>query len=87
MTVIRFARCPQCGARLLRGRRLGDLCSPCERVGPDPRDQLPADFFGQEPMVAMLSGYDFGAFFIKVRRLTHGTGGSSSPGRAGWWVG
>lgn len=71
MRAIRLARCPHCGARLRSGRRLGDLCGPCERVGPEPRDRLPADFFDQEPIVAMLVGYDFGTFFATVRELTH----------------
>jgi len=42
-------------------------------VGPDPRSRLPADFFDQEPIVAMLAGYEFGPFFLTVRGLAHWT--------------
>jgi len=42
-------------------------------VGPDPRSRLPADFFDQEPIVAMLAGYEFGPFFLIVRGLAHWT--------------
>jgi len=62
-------RCPQCGA-LLRLRRLPGLCDPCARVGSDPRGHLPADFYDQPPIIAMLGAYDFGSFFLTVRRLT-----------------
>lgn len=62
-------RCPQCGTGLRRGRRPG-LCLRCEQVGPDPREQLPADFYDRAPVAAMLRAYDFGVFFRTVRELT-----------------
>ncbi|MGH3930970.1 MAG: hypothetical protein ACRDTF_13450, partial [Pseudonocardiaceae bacterium] len=73
MSFIGWARCPRCGARLRRERQPGDLCGPCERVGPDPRRGLPADFYDQEPIVAMLAAYDFGSFFLTVRGLAQWT--------------
>jgi transcriptional regulator with XRE-family HTH domain len=70
MSSIRRARCPQCGARLRRGRRHGELCGPCEQVGPNPRSALPTDFYDREPIPALLTRYDFGPFFVTVRELT-----------------
>ncbi len=67
--IIGRARCPQCGALLRRSRRSGELCGPCERVGPEPRSRLPADFYDRAPIVAMLATYDFRSFFLTVRRL------------------
>lgn len=69
MTTTGRARCTQCGALLRRNRFVGAKCDPCERVNDDPRGRLPADFYDQAPIVALLRAYDFGPFFRIVRRL------------------
>lgn len=82
MTTTGRARCPQCGALLRRNRLGGATCDPCERVGADPRGKLPAGFYDQAPIVALLRAYDFGPFFRIVRRLMVATG--SLAMQAGW---
>lgn len=63
--------CARCGARLRRVRARGQACcDPCRRAGPDPHRELPAGFYRQDPIVAALAGYDFGAVFRAVRRHT-----------------
>ncbi|MGH3848120.1 MAG: hypothetical protein ACRDRT_00140 [Pseudonocardiaceae bacterium] len=37
--------CPDCGARLRRGREAGEYCDPCQRTGP--RLVLPPGFYDQ----------------------------------------
>ncbi|MGH4007430.1 MAG: helix-turn-helix domain-containing protein [Pseudonocardiaceae bacterium] len=62
--------CTRCGARLRRARpRAAQLCDPCRRVGPDPRHELPAGFYFQDPIVAALAAYDFGFLFRRVRAV------------------
>lgn len=70
MATLGRVRCPQCGALLRRDRPAGARCDPCERVGSEPHGTLPADFYDQGPIVAMLAAYDFGPFLRQVRRLT-----------------
>lgn len=70
ITTIGRVRCPLCGARLREGRQIGEFCDPCERLGPDPRRALPADFYRHAPIVGMLATYDFGSFFAAVREVT-----------------
>ncbi|MBW0011496.1 MAG: hypothetical protein JO063_15525, partial [Pseudonocardiales bacterium] len=62
--------CPECGARLRRGRPAGALCDPCGRRALDPRRALPPEFYDGEQVRVELGGYDFGAFFLRVRALT-----------------
>jgi hypothetical protein len=63
--------CARCGAWLRRARpRAAELCDPCRRVGPDPRRELPAGFYFQDPIVAALADYDFGFVFRRVRSIT-----------------
>jgi DNA-binding XRE family transcriptional regulator len=64
--------CARCGAQL---RRRGDLrgetwCDPCRRTGPDPRRELPAGFYLQDPIATALIGYDFSTLFRRVRTHT-----------------
>ncbi|MGH3778052.1 MAG: helix-turn-helix domain-containing protein [Pseudonocardiaceae bacterium] len=71
MTVTGRGCCARCGARLRRARpRAAQLCDPCRRVGPDPRRELPAGFYFQDPIVAALAAYDFGLVFRRVRAIT-----------------
>ncbi len=64
--------CARCGTQLRRGRGLrGQVwCDPCRRAGPDPRRELPAGFYLQDPITAALIGYDFGTVFRRVRART-----------------
>ncbi len=71
MAVINRGCCARCGAWLRRARpRAAELCDPCRRLGPDPRRELPSGFYFQDPMVAALAAYDFGAVFRRVRAVT-----------------
>lgn len=45
-------------------------CDPCHRAGPDPRRELPAGFYLQDPILAALADYDFGTVFRTVRAHT-----------------
>ncbi len=71
MTTTGRGCCARCGAWLRRARpRAAELCDPCRRVGPDPRRELPAGFYFQDPIVAALAAYDFGLVFRRVRAIT-----------------
>ncbi|MDQ2792143.1 MAG: helix-turn-helix domain-containing protein [Actinomycetota bacterium] len=64
--------CARCGAALRRrgGPRSQAWCDPCRRAGPDPRRELPAGFYFQEPIASALMVYDFGTVFRQVRAIT-----------------
>jgi transcriptional regulator with XRE-family HTH domain len=71
VTSTRRGCCARCGAWLRRARpRAAELCDPCRRRGPDPRDALPEGFYFQDLMVAALAAYDFGVVFRRVRAVT-----------------
>ncbi|MGH3854571.1 MAG: helix-turn-helix domain-containing protein [Pseudonocardiaceae bacterium] len=61
-------RCPDCGARLRRGREAGTRCDPCQRAGT--RLMLPESFYDQPGLEAALAGGDFGPVFLAVRAHT-----------------
>ncbi|MGH3793643.1 MAG: helix-turn-helix transcriptional regulator [Pseudonocardiaceae bacterium] len=63
-------RCSRCNAQLRRDRPPGALCGPCERAGPDPRHDLPPDFYTRPLILAALTDYDFGALFLAIRAET-----------------
>ncbi|MGH3829351.1 MAG: helix-turn-helix domain-containing protein, partial [Pseudonocardiaceae bacterium] len=60
--------CPDCGARLRRGREAGQRCDPCQRTGP--RIVLPKGFYDQPRLEAALADFDFGTVFRHVRAAT-----------------
>lgn len=60
--------CPDCGARLRRGREAGTRCDPCQRTGP--RLVLPPGFYDQPPLPAALEVLDFGRVFLAIRAHT-----------------
>ncbi|MGH4008637.1 MAG: helix-turn-helix domain-containing protein [Pseudonocardiaceae bacterium] len=71
MTTTGQGCCARCGAWLCRARpRAAQLCDPCRRVGSDPRRELPAGFYFQDPIVTALAAYDFGLVFRRVRMVT-----------------
>ncbi len=71
MTNTRRDRCTRCDAELrCDRRRSAALCDPCRRAGPDPRRDLPAGFYFQDPILAALADYDFGVVFRRVRAAT-----------------
>ncbi|MGH3912380.1 MAG: helix-turn-helix domain-containing protein [Pseudonocardiaceae bacterium] len=70
MTTTGRVSCPECGAGLRRGRRLGTRCDSCRSIGPDPRRALPPGFYLREPIVAALADYDFGTLFRAIRAHT-----------------
>ncbi|MGH3717979.1 MAG: helix-turn-helix domain-containing protein [Pseudonocardiaceae bacterium] len=57
--------CPDCGARLRRGREAGELCDPCRRTGT--RLVLPPGFYDQVPLLAALEDLEFGRVFLAIR--------------------
>ncbi|MGH3752753.1 MAG: helix-turn-helix domain-containing protein [Pseudonocardiaceae bacterium] len=61
--------CPDCGARLRRGRDAGERCDPCQRTGP--RLILPPGFYDQAVLLTALEGLDFGPVFLAIRAHTH----------------
>ncbi|MGH3833958.1 MAG: helix-turn-helix domain-containing protein, partial [Pseudonocardiaceae bacterium] len=61
--------CPECGARLRRGREAGTRCDPCQRAGP--RLVLPPGFYDQPPLLGALEVLDFGRVFLAIRAHTH----------------
>ncbi|MGH3770376.1 MAG: hypothetical protein ACRDRW_03085, partial [Pseudonocardiaceae bacterium] len=60
--------CPDCGARLRRGREAGELCDPCQRTGT--RLVLPPGFYEQPRLLAALEVLDFGRVFLAIRAHT-----------------
>ncbi|HET9253828.1 MAG TPA: helix-turn-helix domain-containing protein [Pseudonocardiaceae bacterium] len=64
--------CARCGAALRRrnGLRGQAWCDPCRRAGPDPRRELPSDFYFQDPITAALAHYDFATVFRRIRMTT-----------------
>ncbi|MGH3808717.1 MAG: helix-turn-helix domain-containing protein [Pseudonocardiaceae bacterium] len=61
--------CPDCGARLRRGREAGELCDPCQRTGT--RLVLPPGFYDNPVLLAALEALDFGRVFRAIRAHTH----------------
>lgn len=60
--------------------RSAALYDPCRRVGPDPRRELPPDFYFQDPIAAALTDYDFAVVF---RRVQHVAGLALGAGMSG----
>ncbi|MGH8921670.1 MAG: helix-turn-helix domain-containing protein [Actinomycetes bacterium] len=60
--------CPECGARLRRGRGAGELCDPCQRTGT--RLVLPPGFYDKPVLAAALEVLDFGRVFLAIRAHT-----------------
>ncbi len=72
MTIDKQGCCARCGAMLRRrsGQRGQAWCDPCRRAGPDPRRDLPAGFYFQDPVAAALGDYDFRTVFRRIRMAT-----------------
>jgi transcriptional regulator with XRE-family HTH domain len=52
------------------GLRHQPWCDPCRRAGPDPRRELPAGFYVQDPVATALAHYDFATVFRRIRMAT-----------------
>ena len=72
MTTQKQGCCERCGALLRResGKRGQAWCDPCQRIGPDPRRDLPSGFYFQDPIPAALGDYNFRTVFRRIRMAT-----------------